>query len=227
LVVDVRQEYERLNQLRGFTNVPKEMRAPLEAWRDAAWSVISKGENELWDGCYWLLHADDLQYALNVPAAAPEVRQAAVALVRWRDGQTLGGVTSKKSPEQALAAVEHLPPSADASLAAPTTADDFHETTPNPFDSAPPADGKIAWKGPLEGSLEQLAEWSKVPYRSFKKRHGKSVFYQRLQKGKHRLWFASQADFASAAKRKEETQTSANAHKQTRTRTTSKSHSTK
>lgn len=83
LVADVRGERERLERLLNYENVPDATRTVLEAWRDAAWSIISKGENESLDGCYRLLHAEKLQYALFVPAAAPEVRQASDALVGW------------------------------------------------------------------------------------------------------------------------------------------------
>ena len=89
------------------------------------------------------------------------------------------------------------------------------------FDLAPPIDGQITWRGPLEGSLKQLADWSTIECRNFEKRHGKSLWLQKLQKGKYRLWFASQADFANAVGRKESTPTSKNAHKQARTRASS------
>jgi hypothetical protein len=83
LVGDVRHEYEQLDQLLGWPEVPKATRALLEAWRDAAWSIVCQGGNDSLDGCYWLRHSDNLRYALFVPAAAPEIRQAADALVRW------------------------------------------------------------------------------------------------------------------------------------------------
>ncbi len=90
LVGDVRLEYEHLVQLLAFADVPNAARPLLEAWRDAAWSIVSKGENDSLDGCYWLLHPDNLRHALVVPAAAPEIRQAADALVRWYDAQRKG-----------------------------------------------------------------------------------------------------------------------------------------
>ncbi len=90
VVASVRDEHDHLERLLGW-NVPKETRARLEAWRDAAWSIVSKGENESLDGCYWLLHADRLRHALFVPAAAPEVRRAADALVKWCDAQAIEG----------------------------------------------------------------------------------------------------------------------------------------
>lgn len=86
LVAGVRSKHGRINDLLAVKKVPDATRTLLEAWRDAAWSIISKGENESLDGCYWLLHAEKLQYALFVPVAAAEVRQAADALVRWLKG---------------------------------------------------------------------------------------------------------------------------------------------
>ena len=86
LVAEVRNKHDRMNRLLAVEGLPEEIRAPLEAWRDAAWSIVSQGENESLDGCYRLLHAENLQDALIVPAAAPEVRQAAEALVRWQNG---------------------------------------------------------------------------------------------------------------------------------------------
>ncbi len=85
LVADVRHEYERLDHLLGFNEVPEETRVLLTSWRDAAWSIVSQGENESLDGCYWLLQSNNLRHALCVPQSAPEVRQAADALVRWQN----------------------------------------------------------------------------------------------------------------------------------------------
>ena len=57
--------------------------AHLDAWRDVERPIISKGKNESWDGCYWLLHAENVRHALFVPAAAPEIRQASGSLVHY------------------------------------------------------------------------------------------------------------------------------------------------
>jgi len=103
LVAEVRDKYEWINRLLAEDGVPQTTRPLLEAWRDAAWAIVSKGENESLDGCYWLLHADNLQYDLVVPAAAPEVRQAADTLVKWWDGRAdnegKGGDHAQLTPE--------------------------------------------------------------------------------------------------------------------------------
>jgi len=95
------------------------------------------------------------------------------------------------------------------------------------YDSEPPITGATAWKGPLEGSLSELDDWSNIRYRNFKTRHGKSLWLQKLQKGKYRLWFSSQADYHAACQRKEQAETNTNEHKGARTRTTSKKHPSK
>lgn len=79
------------------------MRPELETWRDAAWSIVSRGENDSLDGCHWLLHADRLQYPLFVPMAAPEVRLAADALVRWLNRSGCG--ESPQPPDTAAKAI--------------------------------------------------------------------------------------------------------------------------
>jgi len=81
LVAEVRDKYGRMGWLLSVEGLPEEAHAPLEAWRDAAWQVVSQGENDSLDGCYWLLHADNLQNHVVALAWAPEVRQAAKALV--------------------------------------------------------------------------------------------------------------------------------------------------
>jgi hypothetical protein len=94
LVAEVREKYEKIKWLLGEDGVPKTIRPPLASWRDAAWAIVSRGENESLDGCYWLLHADNLQDDYYVPAAAPKVRQAAVALVRWYDAPSNAGAAA-------------------------------------------------------------------------------------------------------------------------------------
>jgi hypothetical protein len=97
LVARIRGRYEWMNRLLAEEGLPEAIRPLLENWRDAAWSIVSKGENESLDGCYWLLHAENLacdpenlkcapenrKYAS--PVLAADVRQAAEALVRWCD----------------------------------------------------------------------------------------------------------------------------------------------
>ncbi|MGD0383267.1 MAG: hypothetical protein ABSA77_07100 [Thermoguttaceae bacterium] len=83
LVGDVRHEYERLTHLLDGFSVPDTTRPLLEAWRDAAWSIVSEGENNSLDGCYWLLHIDKLRHSIFAIPAAPDIRQAAKAMVAW------------------------------------------------------------------------------------------------------------------------------------------------
>ncbi len=69
---------------------------PSAAGKLAGCGVVDslEGENESLDGCYWLLHAENLQYDIVVPTAAPAVRQAAEALVRWCEQQSKPGGTT-------------------------------------------------------------------------------------------------------------------------------------
>jgi hypothetical protein len=87
LVCWLREECNRLDGVLAVSSgVPKGLRALLQAWRDEASSIADAGENDCLDGCYWLLHPEYLA-PLNIPDAAPTVRQAADALVRWCDAQ--------------------------------------------------------------------------------------------------------------------------------------------
>ena len=95
LAADVRLEYEHLALLLdGFSaEVPNATRPLLEAWRNAAWSIVSDGENASLDGCYWLLRTEDLNFGPCATAAAPDIRQAANALVRWCEAQSAAVAT--------------------------------------------------------------------------------------------------------------------------------------
>jgi len=95
VVEEVRVKYEKIKTLLGVNGVPEAVRAPLESWRDAAWEIVSKGENESLDGCYWLLHADELQRNSIASVWAPEVRQAADALMRWLENGGDGAPSSR------------------------------------------------------------------------------------------------------------------------------------
>ena len=86
-----------MNHLLAVKEVPKATWALLEAWRGAAWSIVSNGENDSLDGCHWLLHAKNLQHALFCPNGSPEVRQAAESLVSWLDGRTDMGMSSREN----------------------------------------------------------------------------------------------------------------------------------
>ena len=91
LISDVRKEYERLDYLLYSCGIeiPQTTRTLLEVWRDAAWSIVSNGENDSLDGCWWLLHTENLCHALVVPTAAQPIRQAADALVKWCEAQSV------------------------------------------------------------------------------------------------------------------------------------------
>ena len=86
LVAEVRNENERLCQLLEGCPVPDATRPLLEAWCDTARPIISAGENDSLDGCYQLLQTENLRHAFFV--GAPDIRQAADALVRWQEEQS-------------------------------------------------------------------------------------------------------------------------------------------
>jgi hypothetical protein len=100
LVADVRHEHERLCQLLDGFPVPDATRPLLETWRDAAWPIVSAGENDSLDGCYWLLHMENLGHELFAVGAAPEIRQAADAMVAWCKEQTDAGNGGKGTASQ-------------------------------------------------------------------------------------------------------------------------------
>ena len=66
--------------------LPDEIRGQVDAWREAAGSIISETEAELADGCYWLLNWRKLHLPLVgkiFACRAAEMLQAAEALVHW------------------------------------------------------------------------------------------------------------------------------------------------
>jgi hypothetical protein len=122
-VAGVRGRYEQMNRLLAAgppeaEGLPEALRPLLENWRDLARSIVSKGEIESLDGCYWLLHVENLacdpenlncapenrncapenrKYVSAVLAA--EVRQAAEAMVWWCRRQGTPGIASGQGGE--------------------------------------------------------------------------------------------------------------------------------
>ena len=88
-VARVEETCQSIEGLLAMKWLPPAIRPFLKAWRDAASSVVSRGEDESLDGCWWLLHTEHLKHtaAYIVSKAGPKIRLAAESLVKWVDAQ--------------------------------------------------------------------------------------------------------------------------------------------
>ncbi len=178
LVVEVRDEYGRLRQLLDGSWVLDASRPLLEAWCDAAWSIASQGENESWDGCWWLLHTDNLQFAPSVHAAAPAIRQAAKALVRWCDGQKPTPSADPKERKKTWPTTE------------PTEGSKYYGEGKGPLPrmDEPPAE------------IGEIEVWLNQDRKTLNKNNEQSYYCIVQEPRGFRVWFSSQPRFAAANK---------------------------
>ena len=153
LVSVIRDEYKRLDYLLRLDEVPipKVTRPLLGAWRDEAWSIVSAGENDSLDGCYWLLHTDNLRHALFA-VHAPEIRQAADALVRWCEQRVLPATT--EAPPTAA----QIAPDDPEQMVSPTNIATRFGLTEKQKDRL--RHRLIKWRGP-----HNCRQWTEVPDR--------------------------------------------------------------
>jgi hypothetical protein len=119
------------------------------------------------------------------------------------------GVRAGRNKEQP----ENLPPS-NAVPSKPK----YHERAPLPEGD----ELKFSQRGPLEGTLEELAQWLDTDSRNLRLRDGKNIWVQWIQRGMYRIWFESQKDFLAASNRKEQAEKDNKERERTLTRKLSK-----